>query len=229
MILLPNCPCCSTGCTSADSDGEGTFFEDFFEYADQAAAETAGWAFFESTGALTPPDVTFSGTSITTDQAGLGRCTYIDLTQDAQIEIEVDASTVGSGGTNYGSPPLFGFGVALSSFLDAGTLGSPTVVGWHNPLAGNSGADQLRLMDYPFYPEIDSDNFFFGGSLLSYRLVLDYVAGAWSATYSVNATAVFTAVDCPDFSLPDNRFYHGFYGNDASQTITRYYMKLTYL
>lgn len=223
MVILPGCKCCKP-CPSDDSDGEGTFFEDFFEYDDAAAATAAGW------GGNFADTASFAGGSVIITNEYMGRCTYIDLSRDALIEIEVDASSIGSGSTgNTGTNAIYGFESGISAFAGPDFSSGARISGSHDPLGGNSGADYVRLIDFPLYPIDDPDTRFFGGSSLSYRLAILYVDGAWTATYQINGTTICTDEPCVAFSLPDNRFHHGFFGNDESKTIVRYYMKLTYL
>lgn len=210
MVLLPNCPCCGAGCTTDDSDGNGSEYENFFDYANAADAIADGWSV---------DGAAFTGTSVEISGSSIWRCTYVDISSDFKIVIEATISTF---------PLASPFSLVLDSD-ETGAAGLPVITCFRERGFGTNGGDILQVTDGGGVADEDRDNYDFGGADIVMRGEFSFVSGSWTTTYKVNGTSVLTDVACPDFSLPDNRFYHGISGTNDAKVVTRYYMKLTYL
>lgn len=201
MVLFPRGLCCRS-CPLDDSDGEGTYFETDLK---SSSIETPSrWlARFVSFGP--------NGLAFSTGYAG--RCTYIDLTRDCEIEIQVTAATAAQtfsifiDGIAFASDPYSGVGMYLRCQHNP-----PTLVGLQ------------EVYGYIYVGDVTDP----GTTNVTYVAKFKYVSGAWSASFSVGGVVAFSDQAAPLFSLPNSVFYHGVQGTNEAKLLSRYYMKLTY-
>lgn len=207
MVLFPCYQCCAP-CPADDSDGSGVYFET--DMKSSSLEDPSRWI---------TRGVSFESSGLRYSTGYAARCTFLDLTRDAEIEIQATVAT---------------FGGVFSILLDATSLASsPT---------GGSGGRFIRCAHYKFsstkdvvycyqqvsFPaelQIDTQ----GTTNITYAAKFRTISGAWTASFDVNGSNMFSNVSCPNFSLPDRRFYHGIQGTNEEKLLTRYYMKLTYL
>lgn len=202
MVLLPGCPCCSSLCSTNDSNGFGTYFNDLFSYNTFEAFNNAQWY---TSGSLSGVVTLRSpGISITNDY--IQRCTTVDLSRDFTIDVQVDAVT----------------GYAIFSLEVASTLGvhSRFIVQGDYP-----SYVYFRNTAVTVFSGRASQG---DGDIAYYKMVLSFVSGSWSAGIYLNSSLIWSG-SCPLFSLSDGRFFHGVIGGNRQVTVKRYYMKLTYL
>jgi hypothetical protein len=79
--------CC---CSPKDSNGVGTYFEDFFEYADASAMRNAGWTGAVEVMQMLEPGVLFPYPAYAVENGDISRRTYIEPLVPATIRMEAD-------------------------------------------------------------------------------------------------------------------------------------------
>ncbi len=201
-MFLPCSPCCRL-CPADDSDGEGTHFET--DLKDTSLETPSRW--------LTD-SVSFGASGLSFSNGYATRCTFIDLTRDSEIEIQVTAATAGS---------------TFSILLDARAFAS-------NPFGGTGGSF-VRCQHNPatFVGLRDPAGYVYTGTVtdpgttnVAYLVKYRYTAGSWFASFRVGGVVAFSDVAVPQFSLENSVFYHGVSGTNDAKLLSRYYMKLTY-
>ena len=207
MVLLPCSPCCAP-CPADDSDGSGAYFET--DLKSSSIEDPSRWI---------TRNVSYESFGLRFSTGYAARCTFLDLTRDAEIEIQVTAATFGG---------VMGIALDATAFASAPT--------------GGSGGRFIRCSHFKFSPtkdivycyqqvsfpaEIETNTL--GVTNVAYAAKFRTISGSWTASLDVNGTSMFSNVPCPDFSLPGRRFYHGIAGTNEEKLLSRYYMKLTYL
>jgi hypothetical protein len=201
-LFLPCSPCCRL-CPADDSDGEGTYFET--DLKDTSLETPSRW--------LTD-SVSFGSSGLSFSSGYATRCTFIDLTRDSEIEIQVTAATAGS---------------TFAIHLNARAFSS-------NPFGGTGGNYVWCQHNPPTFVGLrDIAGYVYTGTVtdpgttnVAYVVKYRYTAGSWFASFRVGGVVAFSDVAVPRFSLENSVFYHGVQGTNDAKLFSRYYMKLTY-
>jgi hypothetical protein len=209
MVLLPCGNCCGL-CPTSDSDGSGTYFEDYFAYDSTESFQASGWSYSAIAG--TGPSFLNPGTFLLGNAGSvIERCTGVDLSRDFTIEMQLDAETRL---TNPALEVATTFRNRFAQFFIYGDAPGGTAYTYFN--------DSGRPLVFSGYSSQGS------ASYTTYKMVLSFVSGLWSVSSYVNGSLAWSG-SCPSFYLVDNRFFHRVLAGQRSVTISRYYMKLTYL